>query len=77
MRVLYPGDARQLTRLTLESLNKITRENLIEHYKKYYVPSGELAGISGDITREGRGGQAGEGAGRHGRAARWTRSRCR
>ena len=38
------------TRLTLESLNKITRENLVEHYKKYYVPSGELAGIVGDIT---------------------------
>ncbi|MCU1238239.1 MAG: putative Mitochondrial processing peptidase [Candidatus Solibacter sp.] len=50
MRVLYPSDARQFTRLTLESLNKLTRENLIEHYKKYYVPSGELAGISGDIT---------------------------
>jgi zinc protease len=50
MRVLYPHDARQFTRLTLESLNKLTRENLMEHYKKYYVPSGELAGISGDIT---------------------------
>ena len=50
MSVLYPSDARQYTRLTLESLNKITRESLIEHYKKYYVPSGELAGISGDIT---------------------------
>ena len=50
MAVLYPNDARRYTRLTLESLNKITRENLVEHYKKYYVPSGELAGISGDIT---------------------------
>ena len=50
MRVLYPNDARQFTRLTVESLNKLTRENLMEHYKKYYVPSGELAGISGDIT---------------------------
>ncbi|MGD0772810.1 MAG: pitrilysin family protein [Candidatus Solibacter sp.] len=50
MAVLYPNDARRFTRLTLESLNKITRENLIEHYKKYYVPSGELAGISGDIA---------------------------
>ena len=50
MGVLYPNDARRYTRLTLESLNKITRENLVEHYKKYYVPSGELAGISGDIT---------------------------
>ena len=50
MRVLYPNDARQFTRLTAESLNKITRESLIEHHKKYFVPSGELAGISGDIT---------------------------
>jgi len=50
MAVLYPNDARRFTRLTLESLNKITREDLMEHYQKYYLPSGELAGISGDIT---------------------------
>jgi predicted Zn-dependent peptidase len=50
MRVLYPNDARRSTRLTAESLNKITREQLMEHHKRYYVPSGELAGISGDIT---------------------------
>jgi zinc protease len=50
MKVLYPGDARQFTRLTTESLNKLTRENLIEHYKSFYVPSGEWAGIVGDIT---------------------------
>ena len=50
MKVLYAGDARQFTRLTAESLNKITRENLVEHYKKYYLPSGDLAGVVGDIT---------------------------
>jgi predicted Zn-dependent peptidase len=50
MRVLYPNDARRSTRLTAEVLDRITREQLIEHYKRYYVPSGELAGISGDIT---------------------------
>jgi predicted Zn-dependent peptidase len=50
MKVLYPGDPRQFTRLTAESLDKITRQHLVEHYKKYYVPSGELAGIVGDIT---------------------------
>ena len=50
MKVLYPGDARSITRLTAASLDKITRENLIEHYKRYFVPAGELAGISGDIT---------------------------
>jgi predicted Zn-dependent peptidase len=49
MNVLYPGDARH-SRLTLESLNKITRENLMEHYKRYYVPSGDLAGVVGDIN---------------------------
>ncbi len=50
MKVLYPGDARQFTRLTAESLDKITRQHLLEHYKKFYVPSGELAGVVGDIT---------------------------
>jgi len=50
MKVLYPGDPRQFSRLTAESLGKLTRDILIEHYKTYYVPSGELAGISGDIN---------------------------
>jgi zinc protease len=49
MNVLYPDDARH-ARLTLESLNKMTRENLIEEYKKYVVPSGEWGGIVGDVT---------------------------
>jgi zinc protease len=49
MRVLYPNDARRFTRVTAEALDKITRENLIEHYKKYYVPSGDWAGIVGAI----------------------------
>jgi zinc protease len=50
LKVLYPNDARQTARPTVESLGKITRENLVQHYKTYYVPSGNLAGISGDIT---------------------------
>jgi zinc protease len=49
MNVLYPNDARH-ARLTLVSLNKMTRENLIEEQKKYFVPSGEWAGIAGDVT---------------------------
>jgi zinc protease len=49
MNVLYPGDARHL-RLTAASLDKLTRENLIEHYKKFYVPSGQLVGITGELT---------------------------
>ena len=36
-------------RLTLASLNRITRDNLVEHYKKYYVPSGSLGGMVADI----------------------------
>jgi len=31
-------------------LEKMKREDLIEHYKKYYTPMGDLAGITGDIT---------------------------
>jgi predicted Zn-dependent peptidase len=50
MKLLYPDDARRYTHPTPESLNKITREAIIEHYKKYYVPSGEWAGIAGDIN---------------------------
>ncbi len=50
MKVLYPGDGRSITRLTAESLDKLTREALIEHHKRYFVPAGQLAGISGDIT---------------------------
>jgi zinc protease len=50
MKLLYPKDARHYTHVTADSLNKITRDAILEHYKKYYVPSGEWAGISGDIT---------------------------
>ncbi len=50
MGVLYPNDSRRLTRVTAESLDKLTRDSLIEHYRKFYVPAGELAGIVGDIT---------------------------
>jgi zinc protease len=50
MKVLYPGDARQFTRMTEAQLEKLTREELIAQHRKYFVPSGEWAGISGDIT---------------------------
>ena len=49
-KLMYPTDGRQYTHPTAASLEKITREAIIEHYKTYYVPSGEWAGISGDIT---------------------------
>ena len=50
LQVLYPDDSRRFTRLTAESLNRITRDTLMEHYKKYFVPSGELASVVGEIT---------------------------
>jgi zinc protease len=49
-KLLYPGDRRQYTRPTLDGLDKITRDMVVEHHKNYYVPSGEWAGIAGDIT---------------------------
>src|SRR4029077_4259345 len=51
-KLLYGSDARQFTHPTWDSLNRMTRDMIVEHYKTYYVPSGELAGISGDITPE-------------------------
>ena len=49
-KVLYPEDARRFVRPTLAALDKMTRQDLIDFYKKYYVPSGQWAGIAGDIT---------------------------
>lgn len=51
-KLLYGADARQFRHPTRDSLNKMTRDMIVEHYKTYYVPSGELAGIAGDITPE-------------------------
>src|ERR1035437_2189772 len=50
LKVLYGADARQYSHPTAASLDKITREAILEHYKTYYVPSGEWGGIAGDIT---------------------------
>jgi len=49
-KVLYPGDARQQIRITAAALDKMTRDDVVNHYRKYYVPSGQWAGIAGDIT---------------------------
>ena len=49
-KVLYPEDARRFVRPTLAALDKMTRQDLIDFYKKYYVPSGQWAGVAGDIT---------------------------
>ncbi len=50
MKVLYGNDARQYIHPTAASLDKITRETIVEYYRKYYAPAGQWAGISGDIT---------------------------
>jgi zinc protease len=47
---LYGADARQYTHPSVESLDKMTRDDVVQFYKTYYVPSGELAGVAGDIT---------------------------
>jgi zinc protease len=49
-KILYPDDARKTIRLTVASLDKMTRDDVVAHYKKYYVPSGQWAGIAGDVT---------------------------
>ena len=49
-KVLYPEDARRFVRPTLAALDKMTRQDLVDFYKKYYVPSGQWAGVAGDIT---------------------------
>ncbi|HLK65062.1 MAG TPA: pitrilysin family protein [Bryobacteraceae bacterium] len=51
-KALYGADARQYTHPSADALNQMTRDMILEHYKKYYVPSGNLAGIAGDITPE-------------------------
>ncbi len=49
-KTLYPGDPRSNTRPTEQSIQKMTRDDLVAHYKSFYLPSGRLAGIAGDIT---------------------------
>jgi predicted Zn-dependent peptidase len=49
-KVLYPDDARQYVRPTVESLAKMTRDDVVQHYRSFYVPSGQWAGIAGDIN---------------------------
>jgi zinc protease len=49
-KTLYGADARQYTHPTAESLAKITRDDVVQFYKTWYVPAGQWAGIAGDIT---------------------------
>ena len=50
-KLLYPGDAPPVH--ASDGWKRWTRSrarSIMEHYKTYYVPSGEWAGIAGDIT---------------------------
>ncbi len=49
-KTLYGGDGRQYTHATAEALAKMTRDDVVQFYKAWYVPAGEWAGIAGDIT---------------------------
>lgn len=49
-RTLYPDDGRHVIRPTSASLDKMTRDDVLAHYRKFYIPSGQLSGIAGDIT---------------------------
>jgi zinc protease len=52
-QVLYGGDARAIGNPTLESLDKIRRQDLIEFYKAYFRPANSLLGVAGDTSPDG------------------------
>jgi predicted Zn-dependent peptidase len=49
-QALYGGDARAIGNPTLESLDKIQRQDLVDFYKAYYRPGNSLLGVAGDIS---------------------------
>ena len=51
-QALYGGDARAIDEPTLESLEKIRRQDLIDFYKAYYRPGNSLLGVAGDISAD-------------------------
>ena len=71
--LLYPNDVRKVIAPTEESLKKLTRQHLIDYYDKYYKPAGALIGVAGDVSNKEIARQAGEDAGRRGRAPRPSR----
>jgi predicted Zn-dependent peptidase len=48
--VLYPGDIRSRVAPSPESIKKITREMIAEHYGKNFRPQGGIVAVSGDVT---------------------------
>lgn len=49
MKILYPKDARSVIAPTLESVKKISRDDLVAYYKKSYRPGNSILGVTGDI----------------------------
>jgi len=47
--VLYEGDARAIAAPAVESVEKITRDHLVEYRKSFYRPGNSLLGITGDV----------------------------
>ena len=48
--VMYPGDNRSSISPTPESINKITREMVVDYYKQNFRPDGGRVAVSGDIS---------------------------
>jgi len=47
--ILYPGDARAITSFSEVSINKLTRQNLVDYYQSHYDPEGSYIAITGDV----------------------------
>jgi zinc protease len=49
-QLLYPGDARERFAQTPQSIQQITREDLVSFHKKFYKPGSSLLIVTGDTT---------------------------
>lgn len=48
--VMYPNDTRSIVAPSAESINKITRDLIVEYYNKNFRPDAGRVGVSGDIA---------------------------
>lgn len=48
--IIYPNDNRSIVAPSPESINRITRDMIVEYYNKTFRPGGGLAAVSGDIA---------------------------
>jgi zinc protease len=49
-QVLYAGDARSNISGTAAAVNRMTRQDLLDFRKQFYVPGGSILGVTGDTT---------------------------